>query len=175
LIYRRWLTSGGEFVETIWQDLRYGARMLQKNPGFTSIAVFTLALGIGANTALFSFTDAVLFRPLPFAEPERLVMVKGAPGSLVDMGLANPDKFMQWSHPVQSLEYVAVYNSARANLADYLAPERIQGMRVSASFFPMLGVNPLHGRWYRWRPRIAGLYLVAGRAGRYQPTGCYGR
>jgi putative ABC transport system permease protein len=135
-------------VETIWQDLRYGARMFLKNPGFTSIAVFTLALGIGANTALFSFTDAVLFRPLPFAEPERLVMVKGAPGTLVDMGLANPEKFMQWNHPVQSLEYVAVYDSARANLADYLTPERIQVMRVSAGFFPMLGVNPLHGRWF---------------------------
>jgi MacB-like periplasmic core domain len=90
----------------------------------------------------------VLFRPLPFAEPERLVMVKGAPGTLVDMGLANPEKFMQWSHPVQSLDYVAAYDSARANLADYLAPERIQVTRVSASFFPMLGVNPLHGRWF---------------------------
>jgi putative ABC transport system permease protein len=148
LVYCRWLISEGEFVETIWQDLRYGARMLLKNPGFTSIAVFTLALGIGANTALFSFTDAVLFRPLPFAEPERLVMVKGAPGTLVDMGLANPEKIMQWIHPVQSLEYVAAYDSARANLADYLAPERIQVMRVSAGFFPMLGVNPLHGRWF---------------------------
>src|SRR6266498_1801997 len=139
---------GVRLIEELWQDLRYSARMLLKNPGFTSIAVFTLALGIGANTALFSFADAVLFRPLPFAEPERLVLVNGAPGTLVDMGFANPEKFMQWNHPVQSLEYVAAYDSARANLADDLAPERIQVMRVSVGFFPMLGVNPLQGRWF---------------------------
>ncbi len=151
---------GVRLIEELWQDLRYGARMLLKNPGFTSIAVFTLALGIGANTALFSFADAVLFRPLPFTEPERLVEVKGASGTLVDMGFANPEKFMQWKHPVQSLEYVAAYDSARANLADDFAPERIQVMRVSAGFFPMLGVNPLLGRWFsneehgRYRNRV---------------------
>ncbi len=135
-------------MQTLWQDLRYGARMLRRNPGFTTIAVLTLALGIGANTALFSFADAALFRPLPFADPERLVLVKGGAGTLVDMGFDKPEKFMQWNHPVQSLEYIAAYDSGRANLADDLAPERIQVMRVSAGFFPMLGVNPLQGRWF---------------------------
>ncbi|MGH9840092.1 MAG: ABC transporter permease [Blastocatellia bacterium] len=135
-------------MQTLWQDLRYGARMLMKKPGFTLIAVLTLALGIGANTALFSFADAVLFRPLPYAEPERLVLVKGVAGNLLEMGFDQPEKFMQWKHSVQSLEYVAAYDSGRANLADELVPERIQVMRVSSGFFPMLGVNPLLGRWF---------------------------
>jgi len=135
-------------MQTLIQDLRYGARMLLKSPNITMIAVLTLALGIGANTALFSFADAALFRALPFAEPERLVLVKGAAGTLVDMGFDKPEKFMQWNHPVQSLEYLAAYDSGRANLADDLAPERIQVMRVSAGFFPMLGVNPAQGRWF---------------------------
>src|SRR5215470_16387677 len=102
-------------IETLIQDLRYGARMLMKSPNYTLIAVITLALGIGANTALFSFADAALFRALPFAEPERLVLVKGAAGALVDMGFDKPERFMQWNHPVQSLEYLAAYDSGRAN------------------------------------------------------------
>jgi len=111
--------------------------------------VLTLALGIGANTALFSFADAALFRSLPYTDPERLVVVKGAANTLLEMGFDQPEKFMQWKRSVQSLEYVAAYDSTRANLADEFSPERIQVMRVSSGFFPMLGVNPLRGRWFR--------------------------
>jgi putative ABC transport system permease protein len=140
--------KGGIRMESFIQDLRFGVRMLMKQPGFTLIAVLTLALGIGANTALFSFADALLFRPLPFAHPERLVLVKGAASTLVNMEFDKPEKFMQWNHPVQSLEYLAAYDSGRANLTDDQLPGRVQVMRVSAGFFPMLGVNPLQGRWF---------------------------
>src|SRR5947207_7162097 len=135
-------------MNTFRQDLRYALRMLSSRPGFAAMIVVTLALALVANTALFSFADAILFRPLPFANPERLVLVKGAVGTLVDMGFDQPEKFMQWNHTVQSVEYIAAYDSGRANLADDRVPERIQVMRVSYGFFPMLGVNPMKGRWF---------------------------
>jgi len=135
-------------MEAVGRDLKFAARMLRRNAGFSLLIVGMLALALGANTALFSFADAVLFRPLPFANPERLVSLKGAVGKLVDMGFDQPEKFMQWNHTVQSLEYIAAYDSGRANLADDRVPERIQVMRVSSGFFPMLGVNPMMGRWF---------------------------
>src|ERR1041384_415702 len=104
-------------MDTFRQDLRYALRMLRNQPGFAAMVVVTLALALGANTALFSFADAVLFRPLPFANPERLVLVNGAPGTLVDMGFGEPEKFMRWNHPVESLEYLAAYDAGRVNLA----------------------------------------------------------
>ena len=135
-------------METFGHDLKFAARMLHRNAGFSLLIVGMLALALGANTALFSFADALLFRPLPFANPERLVLVKGAAGTLVDMGFDHPERFMEWNHTVQSLEYIAAYDSGRANLADDRVPERIQLMRVSYDFFPMLGVNPMRGRWF---------------------------
>jgi hypothetical protein len=135
-------------METFGHDLRFAARMLRRNAGFSLLIVGMLALALGANTALFSFADAILFRALPFANPERLVLVKGAAGTLVDMGFDQPEKFMQWNHTVQSLEYIAAYDSGRANLTDDRVPERIQVMRVSSDFFPMLGINPMKGRWF---------------------------
>src|SRR2546422_11535460 len=132
-------------MEAFGHDLKFAARMLRRNAGFSLLIVAMLALALGANTALFSFADAVLFRPLPFANPERLVLVKGAAGTLVDM---HSERFMEWNHNVRSLEYIAAYDSGRANLADDRVPERIQVMRVSYDFFPMLGVNPMKGRWF---------------------------
>ena len=135
-------------METFGHDLKFAARMLRRNAGFSLLIVGMLALALGANTALFSFADAALFRPFPFANPERLVLVKGAASTLVDMGFDHPEKFLQWNRTVQSLEYIAAYDSGRANLADDRVPERIQVMRVSADFFPMLGINPMKGRWF---------------------------
>lgn len=135
-------------METFAHDLRFAVRMLRRNAGLSLLIVVMLALALGANTALFSFADAVLFRPLPFANPERLVLVKGAVSTLVDMGFERPEKFMQRKQTIQSLEYIAAYDSGRANLADDRVPQRIQVMRVSSDFFPMLGVNPIKGRWF---------------------------
>jgi putative ABC transport system permease protein len=135
-------------MATFGHDLKFAARMLRRNTAFSLLIVGMLALALGANTALFSFADAVLFRPLPFANPERLVLIKGAVSTVVDMGFEHPEKFMQRNQTVQSLEYIAAYDSGRANLADDRVPERIQVMRVSADFFPMLGINPMKGRWF---------------------------
>jgi putative ABC transport system permease protein len=135
-------------METFGHDLKFAARMLRRNTAFSLLIVGMLALALGANTALFSFADAVLFRPLPFANPERLVLIKGAVSTVVEMGFEHPEKFMQRNQTVQSLEYIAAYDSGRANLADDRVPERIQVMRVSADFFPMLGINPMKGRWF---------------------------
>jgi putative ABC transport system permease protein len=130
--------KGGIPMESFIQDLRFGARMLLKNPGFTLIAVLTLALGIGANTAMFSVINAVLLRPLPFPEPERLMLV-GA-GSF-----AAPD-FRDLATQNHSFAQLGAYVSATFNLAGGSVPERVNGARVSAGLAPTLGVQPLYGR-----------------------------
>ena len=128
-------------IADLWQDLRYGARMLLKQPGFTLIAVLTLALGIGANTAIFSVVNAVLLRPLPFPEPERLMLVEGK-------GLGNfaaPD-FRDLATQNRSFAQLGAYTSATFNLSGGSEPERVNGARVSAGLLPTLGVQPLYGR-----------------------------
>lgn len=148
-------------METLRQDLKYVSRLLRRQPGFVLVVVGMLGLAIGANTALFSFADAMLFRPLPFADPERLVLVKQGIGTLLDAGFAAPDKFMQRKQPVQSFEYLAAYDSGRANLTDEHTPERAQVMRVSTDFFPLLGVNPKLGRWFSADEQRSGNNRVA--------------
>src|SRR5574341_1116703 len=128
-------------IADLWQDLRFGARMLMKQPGLSLIAVFTLALGIGANTAMFSVVNAVLLRPLPFPEPERLMLVAGN-------GVNNftaPD-FRDVATQNRSFEQLGAYSTVTFNLAGGSIPERINGARVSASLLPTLGVQPLYGR-----------------------------
>ncbi|MBO0724377.1 MAG: ABC transporter permease [Blastocatellia bacterium] len=141
--------KGGLRMESFIQDLRFGARMLMKQPGFTLIAVITLALGIGANTAIFSVINALLLRPLPYRQPERLVKVF--------QWQPDPTKGMLpsiWSYPRfemlrdqnQSFAAVAGYKQAPYNLTGTDEPERLQVEMVSASYFPMLGVNAVVGR-----------------------------
>jgi predicted permease len=142
---RRMDTIG--FLESIWQDLRYAARMLRKNPGFTAVAVLTLALGIGANTALFSVIDAVLLRPLPFHDPARVVSV----GS-VDVkdstqgGEISYPAFLDWRARSHSFEAMSVWTTANFTYTGGNQPESIRGAVVSANLFSMLGVSPAVGR-----------------------------
>jgi putative ABC transport system permease protein len=134
-------------MDKLLQDLRYGVRALAKAPGFTLVAVLAIALGIGANTAIFSVVDAVLLRPLPFPEPERLMRayLKETGGDTSTFGIAD---FLAWRDHQKSFEHVAVYDLTQRSftLTGIGNPERISGIAVSADFFSALGATPLLGR-----------------------------
>ncbi len=125
-------------------DLKFAFRQMLKNPGFTAVAVLTLALGIGANTAIFSVVNAVLLRPLSFPEPERLFVVdlKGGPGTL------SAGDFEDIERNSKAFSHVAVFDTRYFNLSGDTAPERITSSTVSHGFFPTLGVQPLIGRGF---------------------------
>jgi putative ABC transport system permease protein len=140
----------------LWQDVRYGVRMLGRNPGFTTVAVLTLALGIGANTAMFSVVNAVLLRPLPFQDPERLVQLltrRDDPragsrrGSVGDtLCLLDFDQARKRNHVFEGMAAVG-----GASFVEYEKeePRKVLGAWVSAEFFPLLGVQPAWGRGFR--------------------------
>ena len=135
-------------METLLRDIRYGIRSLLKRPGFTAIAVVTLALGIGANTAIFSVVNAVLLRPLPFPESQR-VMWLGQEFSGGTQAAGQP-KFIFWREQSQSFESMAAYEGFRGggNLAGGDEAEYVGGLHVSADFFRVFGVNPIIGRTF---------------------------
>ncbi|HWS52486.1 MAG TPA: ABC transporter permease [Pyrinomonadaceae bacterium] len=138
---------GGGMLETLWQDLRYGVRALAKHRGFAAVAVVTLALGIGANSTIFSFANGVLLRPLPYRQPERLVMLdETAPkrGTL-SMGVSFPN-FLDWRAQNRVFEEIAAYQPGSYALVGGGEPEQIRGARVSAGLFEVLGVAPVTGR-----------------------------
>jgi predicted permease len=127
------------------QDLRYAARLLIKNPGFSLAALLALGLGIGANTAIFSVVDAVVLRPLPYARPERLVMVwatQGAKGK----DTVVPADFLDWQRESRAFERLAGFSRLSLNLMGRDRPERVRAFSVTANFFSTLGVAPLLGR-----------------------------
>src|SRR6476659_7541724 len=132
-------------MQTIWQDVRYGARMLLKNPGITAIVILALALGIGANTAIFSVVNSVLLRPLPYAESDRLVFLNEKSAVLDEMSISYPN-FEDWRTQNQSFERIGVYNRASYNLTGNGEAERIVTGQISADLFTVLRVNPLLGR-----------------------------
>ena len=134
-------------VESFLQDLRYGIRMLRRTPGFTAAAILTLALGIGANTAIFSVVDAVLLRPLPYADPERLVAVGDADGD----GFPTSVGFltmMDWRARSRTFEQFALMRSWQPTLVVNGEAERLPAVRVSWNYFDMLGVRPALGRTF---------------------------
>src|ERR1700738_1515950 len=134
-------------METLFRDVRYGIRSLLKRPGFAAIAVITLALGIGANTAIFSVVNAVLLRPLPYAEAERLFVPWGTRGDMQDRTNVSYPDFVDWQAQTKTLEHVAAYNSSGLLLREGDAdPEPIFGAAVSADLFPLLKVAPILGQ-----------------------------
>ena len=138
-------------MQTLWQDLRYGARMLLKQPGFTLIAVLTLALGIGANTAIFSVVKGVLLRPLPYAEPQQLVRLfetveRSAMGG--DRMEVAPANFLDWRAQTQSFSGLAAYGLTGSVISEGGEAERLNGSIVTMDFFATLGAAPLRGRTF---------------------------
>jgi predicted permease len=133
---------------TLIRDLRYGLRMLTKNPGFTVVAVVTLALGIGANTALFSVVNGVLLNPLPYPESNRLVALYSHDANYTQASISYPN-FLDWVRDNRSFSALAAFRGDDFNLTGSGEPERVPVEMVSASFFPLLGVRPVLGRTFR--------------------------
>ena len=150
--------------DEMFQDLRYGIRMLLKNPAFTLIAVITLALGIGANTAIFSVINGVLLRPLAFNDPDSILML-WTDNPSVQLGFrelppSNND-LVEWRAAATSFEQIAAFQSSFADLSDNGDPERVGGVDVTANLLPMLGVQPLVGEWFNEEEEQPGKDRVA--------------
>jgi putative ABC transport system permease protein len=136
-------------IADIWQDLRYGARMLFKNPGFTLVAIITLALGVGANTTIFSVINSLLLKPIPFPEANRLALVWEAQANdPKDRNIVSAPNYWDWQRQNDVFEKMAIFDSAGKgyDLSDGGEPEHVSGLRVSADFFDVLGVKPRLGR-----------------------------
>ena len=134
-------------MTSLWNDLRYGARMLIKTPGMTLVVILALALGIGANTAIFSVVNAVLLQPLPYDEPDRLIFLNEKSPVLDEMSISYPN-YLDWKSQNQSFEKMGVYNRASYNLTNYGEAERIITGQGSADLFAALRVNAALGRLY---------------------------
>src|SRR5580658_2623625 len=129
------------------QDIRYGIRMLAKNPGCTLIAVLTLALGIGANTALFSVVNGVILNPLPYPQPDQLVMLYENSPAFEKFSISYPN-LKDWQRSNSTFAEIAGYRSDDFTIAGSGETERVRVGMVSADFFPILGVNPMLGRLF---------------------------
>jgi predicted permease len=172
--------QGTHFLEALIQDLRFGLRMLRKSPGFTAVAVLTLALGIGANTAIFSFVNAVLLKPLPYPHPERIVSVweKLPGGGSNQISTLN---FLDWERQNRCFQFISAIAWDKVTLTGSGSPEELKVHRVSASYFKVLGVSAELGRTFAsdedqigndqevvlsngiWRSRFGGDPKVIGR------------
>src|SRR5919202_2325488 len=169
-------------METLWQDVRFGVRMLLKKPVFTAVAILALALGVGANTAIFSVVNGVLLRPLPFKDPDRLVRLGEWSKEVPGMSISYPN-FKDWREQNRVFDGIAATQFDSYNLTGSGEPERLQGRNVSWNFFDVLGVRPALGRAFRaeedragaprvcvisyslWQRRFGAEEKVVGRAG----------
>lgn len=137
--------SRGSLLANFGQDVRYGYRTLRKNPGFTAVAMLALALGIGANTAIFSVVNGVLLRPLPYPDPGRLLRIYETTSKFGRGSVAYPN-FLDWRRASRSFTDMGAFRGDDFNFAGGGEPERLSGEYVSASLFPVLGVTPFLGR-----------------------------
>lgn len=140
---------GTHFVETLLQDIRYALRMLRKSPGFTTVAVLTLALGIGANTTIFSFVSAVMLRKPPFPNPDRVVALcskNPTPVWAANRSPVSVPDFLDWRAQSSSFSGVVAVDTADFTLSGGTEPERVTGARVSPDYFSVLGITPVLGR-----------------------------
>lgn len=136
-------------MDTLWKDLRYSSRCLFKQPGFTLVAVFTLALGIGANTAIFSVINALLVKPLPFADIDRVVALwDKVPSRGVERNEVTVANYLDWQAQNKTFEQLGIYRWWSTNLTGAESPERVQGFLVTANFLEIVGVKPLLGRGF---------------------------
>jgi predicted permease len=135
------------WLDDLIQDLRYGLRQLGRSPGFTATATAALALGIGANTAIFSVVNGVLLNPLPFVHPNQLVAVYSRTPQFTQSSISYPN-FLDWARGNHSFSALAAYMADDFNLTGMGEPERVSGQRISAGFFALLGVKPVTGRTF---------------------------
>src|SRR6266404_2130536 len=132
-------------MENLLQDLRFGIRMMVRSPGFTLVALITIALGIGANTAIFSVVNTVLLRPLPYQDPDKLVVLWEKQEQIDQESPSLPD-FLDWRARSQSFEQMAIARRDNVNLTGAGEPERLLARQITAKFFSTLGVTPQIGR-----------------------------
>lgn len=136
-------------MESLTHDLRYALRLLRRSPGFAAAAILMLALGMGANTVMFSVLNTVLFRPLPFPNPERLVQIWETDSRRGEMhGVVSPYNFVDWRNQSQAFAQMATYDYNSLVLTGQKVPARVFGVFVSAGLFGVLGVSPLKGRTF---------------------------
>src|SRR4051812_21480417 len=135
------------FMETFLHDLRYGARTLARNPGFACVAVLTLALGVGANAAIFSVVNAVLLRPLPWSQPDQAVMIWSR-WTAFDKTWVSVGEVNDYRRESRTLQDVAAWGEGQVNLTGDGEPERVAAASVTANLFPVLGATPVLGRTF---------------------------
>jgi MacB-like periplasmic core domain len=151
---------GGHLVETIIQDVLVGLRMLRKSPGFTAVAVLTLALGIGGNTAIFSIVNQVLLNPLPFPQPDRLVALHESKPNFTQGSISYPN-FLDWQRDNRAFSAMAAVRRYQFSLTGRGDAERVGAEFVTADFFPLLGVHPIFGRTFTPAEEQAGAGPIA--------------
>ena len=149
-------------MENLLQDLRFGTRMLLKHPGFTAIAVLSLAIGIGANSAIFSVVNALMLRPLPYANADRLTILwSRSPGLNIDQDWFSPGQYLDVKSENTVFDQTAVSIGGSYNLTGQGGPEHVDAARVSSSFFPLIGTGPILGRVFQPEDDLPGRGMTA--------------